>query len=81
MDKLASIFRFRGTKPEEIAKAKQQQKARLMRDTNFAEEKVALIDREIDKVFPEYRKFFNASSNKERKQFLKLLDDTLLKEI
>lgn len=28
-----------------------------MRDTNFAEEKVALIDKEIDKVFPEYRKF------------------------
>ena len=77
LDKLASVFRFRGTKPQEIAVAKQQQKARSMRDTNFAEEKVALIDREIDKVFPEYRKFFNASSNEERKQFLKLLDDTL----
>jgi hypothetical protein len=77
LDKLASIFRFRGTKPQEIAAAKQQQKARSMRDTNFAEEKVALIDKEIDKVFPEYRKFFNASSNEERKQFLKLLDDTL----
>ena len=77
LDKLASVFRFRGRKPEEIARAKQQQKARSMRDTNFAEEKVALIDREIDKVFPEYRKFFNASSNEERKQFLKLLDDTL----
>ena len=77
LDKLASVFRFRGTKPQEIAVAKQQQKARGMRDTNFAEEKVALIDREIDKVFPEYRKFFNASSNEERKQFLKLLDDTL----
>ncbi len=77
LDKLASIFRFRGTKPQEIATAKQQQKARGMRDTNFAEEKVALIDKEIDRVFPEYRKFFNASSNEERKQFLKLLDDTL----
>ena len=40
-----------------------------MRDTNFAEEKVALIDREIDKVFPEYRKFFNASSNEEKNNF------------
>ena len=44
-----------------------------MRDTNFAEEKVALIDREIDKVFPEYRKFFNASSNEERKTIFKII--------
>jgi hypothetical protein len=77
LDKLASIFRFRGTKPEEIAAAKQTQKARTMRDTNFAEEQVARIDKEVDRVFPEFRKFFNASSNEERKQFLKLLDETL----
>ena len=77
LDKLASVFRFRGTKPEEIATAKQKQKSRSMRDTNFAEEQVFRIDKEIDKVFPEYRKFFNASSNEERKKFLKLLDDTL----
>ena len=77
LDKLASIFRFRGTKPEEIAAAKQTQKARTMRDTNFAEEQVARIDKEVDRVFPEFRKFFNSSSNEERKQFLKLLDETL----
>ena len=28
-------------------------------------------------MFPEFRKFFNASSSQERKDFLKLLDDTL----
>ena len=39
--------------------------------------KFSRIDKEIDKVFPEFRKFFNASSNEERKQFLKRLDDTL----
>jgi hypothetical protein len=77
LDKLASAFRFRGTKPEEIARAKQTQKARGMRDTNFSEEQVARIDKEVDKVFPEFRKFFNSSVSEERKNFLKLLDDTL----
>ena len=77
LDRLASTFRFRGTKPEEIAKAKQLQAGRGMRDTNFSEEMVSRIDTEVDKVFPEFRKFFNASSVEERKQFLKLLDDTL----
>ena len=77
LDKLASAFRFRGTKPEEIAKAKQTQTGRKMRDTNFSEEMVSRLDTEIDKVFPEFRKFFNASSVAERKQFLKGLDDLL----
>jgi len=77
LDKLAGAFRFRGTKPEEIAKSKQLQKAREMRDTNFSEEMVARIDKDVDKVFPEFRKFFNASTVNERKDFLKLLDDTL----
>ena len=48
-----------------------------MRDTNFAEEQVARIDREVDKVFPEFRKVFNASTADERKNFLKILDDAL----
>jgi hypothetical protein len=77
LDKLAGAFRFRGSKPEEIAIAKQLQTGRTMRDTNFSEEMVARIDKEVDKVFPEFRKFFNASSVEERKNFLKLLDDTL----
>jgi hypothetical protein len=77
LDKLASVFRFRGTKPEEIALAKQTQKARQMRDTNFSEEMVARIDKDVNKIFPEFKKFFNASSVEERKNFLKLLDDTL----
>src|SRR6056300_1440883 len=77
LDKLASAFRFRGTKPEEIAKAKQVQTGRTMRDTNFSEEMVARIDKQVDTIFPEYRKLLNASSVEERKQFLKLLDDTL----
>ena len=77
LDKLGSIFRFRGTKPEQIALAKQTQKARSMRDTNFSEEMVSRIDTEVDKVFPEFRKFFNASAVEERKKFLKVLDDTL----
>jgi hypothetical protein len=77
LDKLGSVFRFRGTKPQEIALSKQQQNARKMRDTNFSEEMVSRIDTEVDKVFPEFRKVFNTSSVKERKEFLKLLDNTL----
>ena len=77
LDKLAAAFRFRGTKPLEVAQAKKTQKAREMRDVNFAEEQVARIDKEVDKVFPEFRKVFNASASEERKNFLKLLDDTL----
>ena len=77
LDKFASAFRFRGRKPIEVAEAKKTQKAREMRDVNFAEEKVARIDQEVDKVFPEFRKVFNASSVKERKNFLQTLDDTL----
>jgi hypothetical protein len=77
LDKLASAFRFRGAKPQEVAEAKQLQKARGMRDTNFAEEQVARIDKEVDKVFPEFRKVFNASTADERKNFLKILDDAL----
>jgi len=77
LDKLASAFRFRGAKPQEVAAAKQLQKARGMRDTNFAEEQVARIDKEVDKVFPEFRKVFNASTADERKNFLKILDNAL----
>ena len=79
LDKFGAAFRFRGTKPQEVAEAKKTQKAKEMRDTNFAEEQVARIDRQVDKVFPEFRKFFNASSVEERKQFLTLLDDALFK--
>jgi len=79
LDKFSAAFRFRGTKPQQVAEAKKTQKAREMRDTNFAEEQVARIDRQVDKVFPDFRKFFNASSAEERKKFLTLLDDGLFK--
>jgi hypothetical protein len=69
LDRLASAFRFRGTKPEEIAKAKQVQTGRTMRDTNFSEEMVARIDKEVDKIFPEYRKLLNTSSVKKENNF------------
>ena len=77
LDKLAAAFRFRGSKPLEVALAKQTQKQRGMRDTNFAEEQVARIDKEVDKVFPEFRKVFNAAKVEERKGLLKDLDDLL----
>ena len=77
LDKLAAAFRFRGSKPLEVALAKQTQKQRGMRDTNFAAEQVSRIDTEIDKVFPEFRKFFNAAKVEERKDLLNKLDNLL----
>ena len=52
-----------------------------MRDTNFAEEQVARIDKEIDKVFPEFKTFLINLLGKERKQFLELLMKHCLKVI
>jgi hypothetical protein len=77
LDKLASVFRPRSTDPVELARAKQVKDARQMRDTNFSGEMVARIDKQVDKVFPDFRKFFNASTVKEREDFLKKLDDVL----
>ena len=77
LDKLASVFRPRSTDPVELARAKQVKDARQMRDTNFSGEMVARIDKQVDKVFPDFRKFFNASTVKERENFLKKLDDVL----
>jgi hypothetical protein len=62
---------------KKLLHAKQTQKARQMRDTNFSEEMVARIDTEVDKIFPEFRKFFNASSCCRKKRILKVLDNTL----
>jgi len=77
LDKLASVFRPRSTNPVELARAKQVKEARQMRDTNFSGEMVARIDKQVDSIFPQFRKFFNASTVKERETFLQKLDDLL----
>ena len=77
VDKFASVFRFRGAKPVQQALAKETESTRKMADTNFAMEQVKRIDKEMDKIFPETKKFFFQANKQERKDFLKLLDETL----
>ena len=77
VDKFASVFRFRGAKPVEQALAKETESTRKMADINFAMEQVKRIDKEIDTIFPETKKFLFQANKKERKEFLKVLDQTL----
>ena len=77
LDKFGSVFRFRGQKPIQQALAKETEQATKMADTNLAMENVTRIDREMNKIFPETKKFFLSVNQKERKNFLKLLDETL----
>ena len=46
-------------------------------DQHLAMEQVARIDKEVNKLFPETNKFFNAASDTEKKTFLKTLDEAL----
>jgi len=77
VDKFASVFRFRGSKPVEQALARETESTRKMADLNFAMEQVKRIDKEVDTIFPETKKFFFQANKKERKEFLKVLDDAL----
>ncbi len=77
VDKFASVFRFRGSKPIEQAVAKETESTRKMADLNFSMEQVKRIDKEVDAIFPETKKFFFQANRKERKEFLKVLDETL----
>ena len=62
LDKVSGVFRARGFKPQELADAKMTEQGRKMADTNFAMEQVTRIDREVKKIFPDTRGFFNKSS-------------------
>ena len=77
IDKFGSVFRFRGQKPVQQALAKESEQASKMSDTNLAMENVTRIDREMNKIFPETKKFFYSINQKQRKEFVKLLDETL----
>ena len=77
LDTVASWFRPRGAKPQEIFLAKRLEQGRLMADTNFAMENVKRIDKEVNKMFPEVRSFMNKSAEDERGLFLKELNDLL----
>ncbi len=67
LDKFGSVFRFRGQKPVQQALAKETEQATKMADTNLAMENVTRIDREMNKIFPETKRFFYSVNQKERK--------------
>ena len=77
LDKFASAFRFRGRKPIEVSRGKENSKSKRDERCKLCRRKSCKNRSRGDKVFPEFRKVFNASSVKERKNFLQTLDDTL----
>ena len=76
-DKVGSFFRPRGARPQELFRAQRTEKGRLMADTNFAMEQVKLIDNEVDKMFPEVKSFLNKTTEDNRGQFLKEINDLM----
>lgn len=74
---VGSVFTPQGKKPKELFLAKEFEDAAKRADTHLAMEQVARIDKEINKMFPETNKFFNAASESEKNGFLKTLDDAL----
>jgi len=75
--KIGSVFTPQGSKPREQFLTKEFETAAKKADANLAMEQVARIDKEVNSIFPETNKFFNAASNPEKKQFLETLDEAL----
>ena len=76
-DKVGSAFRARGAKPQEIFEGKRLEIGRGMADVNQAEEIVKQIDREVDKVFPFYKRVANKSVQKEKADLLANMNDVM----
>ena len=73
VDKIGAAFRPRGTRPKEQFLAKEAQKARELKDINFAKEQTRRIDREINKIYPDINSIYGTN----RKKLLEDLDDLL----
>ena len=76
-DKVGSLVRARGAKPQEIFEGKRTEIGRGMADTNKAMELVKEIDKSVSKIFPTIRTTFNKSLKKERKEFVEELNDLM----
>jgi hypothetical protein len=76
-DKIGSFFRPRGARPQEVFLSQRAEKGKLMADTNFAMEQVKRIDQEVDGMFPEVKSFLNKTTEDNRGQFLKELNDLM----
>jgi len=75
--KVGSFFTPQGTRPREQFLARESENAAIRADQHLAMEQVNRIDIEVNKMFPETNKFFNAASDTEKQTFLKTLDNAL----
>ena len=75
--KVGSAFTPQGTKPREQFLAQEIESSAKKADSHLAMEQVSRIDREINKLFPETNKFFNAAGKNEKNNFLETLDNVL----
>ena len=75
--KVGSVFTPQGQRPREQFLAKEFENAATRADANLAMEQVTRIDKEVNKMFPDTNKFFNAASEEEKTKFLATLDKAL----
>ena len=68
VDKAAGFVRPTSDKPEAMFLAKNRENARKMADANFAMEQVKRIDKEVGKMFPSLKTFFNKTLREDQKQ-------------
>jgi len=76
-NQIFSAFRARGAKPQEIFEAKMFEKGATASDVNSAMEIVKRIDSDVDKMFPVLKSTFNKSTEKEKTQVLKEINDAM----
>jgi len=75
--KAFSTLTPQGERPREQFLVKEVENAAKRTDVNLAMEQVQRIDKEVNALFPETNKFFNAASKTEKNQFLETLDKAL----
>jgi hypothetical protein len=68
IDEIAGYFRPTSDKPTEMFLAKNTEEARKAADVNFAMEQVKRIDKEVGKMFPTVKTFFNKTLREDQKQ-------------
>ena len=68
VDEIAGYIRPTSNKPTEIFLAKNTEEARKAADVNFAMEQVKRIDKEVSKMFPTVKTFFNKTLREDQKK-------------
>jgi hypothetical protein len=68
VDEVAGYFRPTSDKPTEMFLAKNTEEAKKAADVNFAMEQVKRIDKEVGKMFPTIKTFFNKTLREDQKK-------------